>query len=105
MAMRRIMVAPEDTCMHITVRNLAPSVTAPALRQLFAPYGAVGVIHIMINPLSGCSQGYGSVAMPDRQAAQAAITGLHGTALAGWPLTVHAAPPGAPRATSSQSWG
>ena len=86
--------------MPITVSNLGPSVTAPALRQLFAPYGAVGVIHIMINPLSGCSQGYGSVAMPDRQAAQAAITGLHGTALAGWPLIVHGAQPGAPRAAS-----
>ena len=84
-ALRRIIASPEDTCMHITVRNLAPSATASALRQLFAPYGAVGVIHIMINPMSGGSQGYGSVAMPDRQAAQAAMTGLHGTALAGWP--------------------
>jgi len=90
--------------MHITVRNLAPSVTAHALRQLFAPYGAVGIIHIMINRMSGCSQGYGSVAMPDRQAAQTAIAALHGTALAGWVLTVHAAQPGAPRAVSIQSW-
>jgi RNA recognition motif-containing protein len=91
--------------MHITVSNLAPSVTAHALRQLFAPYGAVGIIHIMINRMSGCSQGYGSVAMPDRQAAQTAIAALHGTALAGWVLTVHAAQPGEHRGLSRSSPG
>ena len=56
--------------MRITVSNRSPSVTAPALRKLFAPYG-LWVVHIMMNPMSGGSQGYGSVAMPDRQAAQA----------------------------------
>ena len=99
-ALRRIMVAPEDTCMHITVSNLAPSVTAHALRQLFAPYGAVGVIHIMINPMSGCSQGYGSVAMPDPQAAQAAMTGSTARH-SRWPHR-HAAQPGA--ANTSKIW-
>jgi RNA recognition motif-containing protein len=90
--------------MHITVSNLTSSVTAHDLRQLFAPYGAVGMIHIAINHATGRSQGCGSVAMPDCQAAQAAVAGLHGTALAGRALTVQEAQPGAPRYVSSQSW-
>ena len=48
--------------------------------------------------------GYGSVAMPDRQATHTAIAALRGTARVGWVLTVHAAQPGAPRAVSSQAW-
>jgi RNA recognition motif-containing protein len=79
--------------MNIAVSNLAPSVTAHDLRQLFAPYGAVGMIHITIDRQTGRSQGRGSVAMADRHAAQAAIAGLHGTAYAGRILTVHAALP------------
>jgi RNA recognition motif-containing protein len=86
--------------MNIAVKNLAPSVTAHDLRQLFAPYGAVGMIHIAMDRHTGRSQGYGSVAMADRHAAQAAIAGLHGTAYAGRVLTVHAAPPCVP----SRSW-
>ena len=90
--------------MNIAVKNLAPSVTAHDLRQLFAPYGAVGMIHIAMDRHTGRSQGYGSVAMADRHAAQAAIAGLHGTVHAGCVLTVHAAPPGVPPCVSSRSW-
>lgn len=89
--------------MHIAVSNLTPGVTAHDLRRLFAPYGAVGMIHISMDRPTSRSQGCGSVAMPDRQAAQAAIAGLHGTLLAGRVLTVHAAPPGAPRRLASQA--
>jgi RNA recognition motif-containing protein len=90
--------------MNIAVSNLASSVTAHDLRQLFAPYGAVGMIHIAIDRHTGRSQGCGSVAMADRHAAQAAIAGLHGTAHTGRVLTVHAAPPVVPPCVSSQSW-
>jgi RNA recognition motif-containing protein len=90
--------------MHITVSNLTSSVTAHDLRQLFTPYGAVGMIHIVINRTTGRSQGRGSVAMPDRRAAQAAIAGLHGTAHGGRALAVHAAQPGALQGVPSQSW-
>jgi RNA recognition motif-containing protein len=90
--------------MNIAVSNLASSVTAHDLRQLFAPYGAVGMIHIAIDRQTGRSRGCGSVAMTDRQAAQAAIAGLHGTVHAGRVLTVHVAQPGAPPCVSSRSW-
>jgi RNA recognition motif-containing protein len=90
--------------MHIAVSNLASNVTSQDLRQLFAPYGAVGMIHIAIDRQTGRSQGCGFVAMADRHAVQAAIAGLHGTTHAGRVLTVHAAPPGVPRCVSSQSW-
>jgi RNA recognition motif-containing protein len=90
--------------MHIAVSNLASHVTAYDLRQLFAPYGAVGMIHIALDRQTGRSQGRGSVAMADRHAAQAAIAGLHGTVHAGCVLTVHAAPPGVPPQVLSRSW-
>jgi RNA recognition motif-containing protein len=89
--------------MNIAVSNLASSVTAHDLRQLFAPYGAVGMIHIAIERHTGRSQGYGSVAMVDHHAAQAAIAGLHGTVHAGRVLMVHAAQPGVPSRVSSRS--
>lgn len=54
--------------MNIAVSNLASNVTAHDLRQLFALYGAVGMIHIAIDRQTGRSQGYGFVAMADRRA-------------------------------------
>jgi RNA recognition motif-containing protein len=95
---------PEGMRMNIAVSNLASSVTAHDLRQLFAPYGAVAMIHIAIDRHTGRSRGCGSVAMTDRQAAQAAIAGLHGIIHAGRVLTVHAAQPGPPPSVSSRSW-
>ena len=90
--------------MHMTVRHLPASVTTQNLRELFAPYGAIGIIYIITKYTNDRSQGCGSVAMPDRHAAQAAIAGLHGTTHAGRALTVHEAQPGTPRSGSSQSW-
>ena len=90
--------------MNIFVGNLAFSTTDHDLRQLFAPYGAVGMIHIAIDRPTGRLKGCGSVAMADRHAAQAAIAGLNGTTHAGRVLTVHAAPLGVPPRVSSQSW-
>ena len=90
--------------MYITVRNLSSSVTAHDLRHLFAPYGAIGMIHISIDRHTGRSRGCGSVVMPDRQAAQAAMACLQGTIHAGRVLAVHEAQPEAPRGVSSQSW-
>jgi hypothetical protein len=62
------------------------------------------MIHLAIDRQTGRLQGYGSVAMADRHAAQAAIAGLHGTTHAGRVLTVHAAPPGVSQRVSNRSW-
>jgi RNA recognition motif-containing protein len=99
-----LLLSQGDFLMSIYVGTLAFLATDCDLRQFFAPYGAVGMIHITIDRYTGRSQGRGSVAMADRDAVQAAIAGLHSAVHAGRVLTVHAAPSGVPPCISSQSW-
>jgi cold-inducible RNA-binding protein len=87
----------------IFVGNLAFSATEHDLRQLFEPYGVVEKITIITDRDTGRSRGFGFVEMPDSHAAQAAIQGLQGTALAGRALTVNEARPQAPRREPSRS--
>ena len=89
--------------MNIFVGNLAFGTTELDLRQLFEPYGAVDRVHIIVDRDTGRSRGFGFVEMPDDQAAQAAMAGLHGTSLAGRALTVNAAKPRTPRREFSGS--
>ena len=89
--------------MKIFVGNLAFSATEHDLRQLFEPYGVVEKITIITDRDTGRSRGFGFVEMPDSRAAQAAIQGLQGTALAGRALTVNEARPQAPRREPSRS--
>lgn len=89
--------------MKIFVGNLAFSATEHDLRQLFEPYGAVEKITIITDRDTGRSRGFGFVEMPDKSAAQAAMQGLQGTALAGRALTVNEARPQAPRREPSRS--
>jgi cold-inducible RNA-binding protein len=87
----------------IFVGNLAFSATENDLRQLFEPHGVVEKITIITDRDTGRSRGFGFVEMPDSHAAQAAIQGLQGTALAGRALTVNEARPQAPRREPSRS--
>ena len=89
--------------MNIFIGNLAYSATEQALRQLFESYGAVEKIQIITDRDTGRSKGFGFVEMPETQAAQAAIEGLHGTELDGRALTVNAARPREPRREPSRS--
>ena len=89
--------------MKIFVGNLAFSATEHDLRQLFEPYGVVEKITIITDRDTGRSRGFGFVEMPDSHAAQAAIQGLQGTALAGRALTVNEARPQAPRREPSRT--
>ena len=77
--------------MNIYVSNLAYSTTEDELSQLFEPYGTVESVRIITDRVTGRSRGFGFVEMPDASQAQAAIAGLHGTALGGRPLTVNEA--------------
>jgi len=70
---------------------MAFSVTEQDLRELFAPYGVVDSINLIIDRETGRPRGFGFVEMPDDKAAQAAITGLHGKELAGRALNVNEA--------------
>jgi RNA recognition motif-containing protein len=74
--------------MQLFVGNRPWSTTEDELYQLFAAYGSVAGVRLVRNRGSRRSRGFGFVVMADPAAAQAAIAGLHGTALAGRPLTV-----------------
>ena len=77
--------------MRIFVGNLNWATTEDELDQLFAPYGEVARIQIVMDRYSGRSRGFGFVEMPDATQAQAAIDGLNGTSLGGRALTVNEA--------------
>lgn len=79
--------------MNIFVGNMAFSVTEQDLRELFAPYGVVDRINLIIDRETGRPRGFGFVEMADDKAAQAAITGLNGKELAGRALNVNEAKP------------
>ena len=73
---------------NIFVGNLAFTVTEQDVRELFAPYGVVDRINLITDRETGRPRGFGFVEMADDQAAQAAITALHGQELAGRTLNV-----------------
>lgn len=91
--------------MNIYVANLAITTTEDDLRQLFAPYGLVDTIHVVIDRDTGRCKGFGFVEMPDRQAAEAAIVGLRGQEFAGRTLTVSEAKGRAPHRAPRQTRG
>jgi len=103
LALVSMLFKKKDLYVNIFVGNLAFSTTEHDLRQLFEPYGAVDQVHIIMDRDTGRSRGFAFVEMPDDQAAQAAIAGLHSTALAGRALTVNAAKARAPRREFSGS--
>jgi RNA recognition motif-containing protein len=77
----------------VYVGNLSYRTKADDLKTLFAPFGTVASAEIVLDRVTGRSRGIGFVEMGSRKEAQAAIAGLHGTAIQGRPLTVKAAVP------------
>ena len=75
--------------MRIVVGNLTVPITEDDLRQLFAPYGGVEHVQILVTQATGQAQGF--LEMPDATAAQTAMEGLQGTRLHGKTLTIQAA--------------
>jgi RNA recognition motif-containing protein len=79
--------------MNIYVGNLSYDVTEDLLNTEFSKYGAVESVRIIIDKDSGRSKGFGFVEMPSAQEAQAAMTALNGTEVAGRAITVNEAKP------------
>jgi len=79
--------------MTIFVGNIPWSITEDELHQLFERYGSVASVRLAIDRETGRARGFGFVEMPDADEAQAAIRGLHGTAVEGRLLTVNEARP------------
>jgi RNA recognition motif-containing protein len=72
---------------RLFVGNLSFDAGEHDLYALFAPYGHVRSAHLSCD-LSGRSNGYGFVVMPDHTEARKAAEVLHGRPVRGLPLTV-----------------
>ena len=79
--------------MNIFVGNIYWETTEDDVEQLFASYGTVQRVQILLDRVTGRSRGFGFVEMPDDTQAQEAIAGLHGTSQWGRLLTVSEARP------------
>ncbi len=89
----------------IYVGNLNYHTTDDALREMFAAYGGVLDVFIGTDRETGRSRGFGFVTMADKDAGNAAITGLNGKDLEGRPLVVNEAQARAPRPTGGGGGG
>jgi len=79
--------------MNIYVGNLSYAVKEDDLRQAFEEFGQVSAVNILTDRYSGQSKGFGFVEMPDKEEAQAAISGLNGREMSGRTLNVNEARP------------
>ncbi len=75
------------------VGNLPYSVTDASLQSNFAEFGSVSSAKVMMDRETGRSKGFGFVEMASSEAAQAAISGLHGMSVDGRSIVVNMARP------------
>ncbi len=85
----------------IYVGNLPYSVTDASLKSNFAEFGDVSSARVMMDRDTGQSKGFGFVEMTSADAAQAAITALHGVSVDGRSIVVTLAKPREERAAPS----
>ena len=64
--------------MNILVRNLPRTMSEMELRALFAPFGTIASLNIVMDENTGKSKGFGFVEMPDLKEAKQAIYKLNG---------------------------
>lgn len=79
--------------MNLYVGNLPYRMTEDNLRQEFEQYGQVSSCTIITDKATGQSKGFGFLEMPNREEAEAAITGLNGREVQGRRLNVNEARP------------
>jgi len=79
--------------MNIYVGNLPFSTGEDELRQIFSAYGEVSSAAVIKDQFTGQSRGFGFIEMPNKEEADAAITGLNGKDFKGRPLKVNEARP------------
>ncbi len=77
----------------IYVGNLPYSVTDDSLKSNFSEFGSVSSAKVMMDRETGNSKGFGFVEMASAEAAQAAITALHGMSVDGRSIVVSLARP------------
>ena len=79
--------------MKLYVGNLPYSMTDADLEQMFAAFGTVQSVQIIIDRDTGRSKGFGFVEMGSSDEGQAAIAALHDKDIGGRKLTVNEARP------------
>jgi RNA recognition motif-containing protein len=79
--------------MNIYVGNLPFNANDTDLRDAFAAYGAVDTARVVVDKFSGQAKGFGFVEMPNKDEAQAAISGLDGKDFGGRALRVNESQP------------
>jgi RNA recognition motif-containing protein len=77
----------------IYVGNLPYSVTDASLKSNFAEFGDVASAKVMMDRDTGQSKGFGFVEMSTAEAAEAAISALHGVSVDGRSIVVSLARP------------
>ncbi len=75
------------------VGNLSYNVTENDLQDLFAQYGTVTEVNLMLDRMSGRSRGFAFVTMESKEAADTATQALNGKNWEGRNLTVNEARP------------
>jgi len=79
--------------MNIYVGNLSFDVTEGALKELFAPFGQVTEVRLIMDKFGGKSKGFGFIEMPSKEEAEKAIEGLNGKDIKGRAMAVNEAKP------------
>jgi RNA recognition motif-containing protein len=75
------------------VGNLSYNVTENDLQDMFAQYGPVTEVNLMLDRMSGRPRGFAFVTMETKEAADAAVAALNGKDMQGRALTVNEARP------------
>src|SRR5687768_12441735 len=75
------------------VGNLSFNTTENDLQDLFAAYGPVQSVDMIMDRMTGRPRGFGFVTMENKEDAQKAVEALHGKNLDGRDLTVNEARP------------
>ena len=83
--------------MNIYVGNLSFDVTEGDLKELFASFGEVTEVRLIMDKFSGKSKGFGFIEMPSKEEAEKAMEGLNGKDVKGRAMTANEAKPKAGR--------
>jgi RNA recognition motif-containing protein len=86
---------------NLYVGNLSYETTEDGLRTLFAEYGQIESVNLITDRYTGRSKGFAFVEMSTEQAAQQAISGLHGKQVDEREIRVEEAKP---RAKRDRGW-
>ena len=87
------------------VGNLSYDVTENGLKDMFAPYGAVTEVNLVMDRVTGKPRGFAFVSLATKEAADAAIQALNGREWEGRNLTVNEARPREERPSYSGGGG